>query len=684
VTDQLIANPVATVAVNPNAVTLLVGQQQPVQAVVTDVDGKPVGSAAIVWSVRDVGIASVSQTGVVTAVAVGETEIAANVNGKSGIATITVQRPPVASVSVLPSHVDAFVGARSTLTAVAYDAQGNQLSSRTFVWTSTNAGVATVDAGIVTAVAPGSATIMATTGGKSDTATITVTLTPVASITVTPGVLSMFPAETMQFTATPRDAAGNVLTGRSVQWSSSNTSVARVSAADGTVTAVTDGITTITAAIGTVVGRATVTVSSAPIASVTVQPATASIVQNASQQLSAVVLDVNNQVLVRIITWTSSNPAVATVTSNGLVAGLIPGTVTITATTSNKSGSGAVTVLRAPVASVALLPTTASIRVGSTFSITATPNDASGRPLPGRVVTWSSSNPQVATVTAAGAVTGVAAGRATITATCEGINSTATVDVGVPVGTVSLSPATATVRVGLTQALVATVKDANGTVTTDRPITWVSSAPAVATVSTTGVVTGVTAGSATITATAEGKSGTAAITVTVPPVATVTVQPPTATLVLGTTTTLSAITKDDLGNVVIGRLVTWSVDDPSIATVTSTGVVTAKAVGTTTVSATSEGKTGAAIVTVTPVPVATVTVQPSTTTVAVGGTVTLIAFPRDASGNVLTGRVVTWTSSKTVFATVDSAGVVTGVKSGTTTITATCEGKTGTSTVTVP
>src|SRR5215475_2904656 len=99
---------VASVAVTPSTITLQVGQQQPVQAVVTDVDGKPMGGATVVWSVRDAAIASVLNVGVVTALEVGQTQIAANVNGKSGIATLTVQRSPISSVAVLPSHVDAF------------------------------------------------------------------------------------------------------------------------------------------------------------------------------------------------------------------------------------------------------------------------------------------------------------------------------------------------------------------------------------------------------------------------------------------------------------------------------------------------------------------------------------------------------------------------------------------------
>src|SRR4029077_18136350 len=155
----------------------------------------------------------------------------------------------------------------------------------------------------------------------------------------------------------------------------------------------------------------------------------------------------------------------------------------------------------------------ASGSVGATVQLTATPKDALGNPLSGRVVTWSSSNPAVATVSASGLVTGVAAGSATITATSEGQSGTSALTVtNVPVATVTVSPASASGSVGATVQLTATLKDALGNPLSGRVVTWSSSNPAVATVSASGLVTGVAAGSATITATSEGKSGTSALT----------------------------------------------------------------------------------------------------------------------------------------------------------------------------
>src|SRR5205823_7090808 len=140
------------------------------------------------------------------------------------------------------------------------------------------------------------------------------------------------------------------------------------------------------------------------------------------------------------------------------------GSATITATSEGQSGTSAITVTNVPVASVTVSPTAAGVTVGATTQLTATPKDANGTALSGRVVTWATSNAAAATVSASGLVTGVAAGSATITATSEGQSGTAAVTVtNVPVATAPVSPATATLTGGATSKLTATPKDANGT-----------------------------------------------------------------------------------------------------------------------------------------------------------------------------------------------------------------------------
>jgi len=682
-TDSIDGGDVASVVVNPSSTSVAVGAQVPLQATAADADGKPVSGAAVVWTVKDSDIVSVSPAGVVTGLALGTTQVAANIGGKSGIAAITVQKTPVATVVVRPNHIDASTGAKTQLTAVAYDGGQNPLTDRAIIWSSSNTGVATVDPnGLVTATGPGTASITATAEGKNDVATITVTQAPVASVAVTPNPLSMSVGQTTGLTAVLRDDAGNVLSGRPVEWSSSNTGVATISSS-GSLTAVAAGTTTITATSEGKSGTATITVTNFAVATVNVQPQNNTIIQGSSVQLSATLTDVNGAPATnRAVAWSSSNTGVATVTSNGLVSGIAAGAVTITATSEGKTGSANVTVQPKPVATVTVTPATATLTVGQTTNLSVVLKDQSGAVLTGRTIVWTTSSSAVATVSSSGTVTAVGAGNATITATSEGKSGTASVTVtAIPVGSVTVSPASTSVPATTTVGLSVVVKDVNGTVVTDRVVTWTTSNAAAATVSSSGVVTGVAIGTATITATSETKSGSATVTVTQAPVSTVTITPASPTVVIATTTTLSAITRDANGVVLNGRAVTWSSGNPAIATVNSAGAVTGVSSGTVTITATSEGKSGTALVTVVPVPVATVAVSPLSANVLVGATQPFVAVTKDANNNTLTGRIVTWSTSSAAIATVSTAGVVTGVAPGTATITATSEGKSGTATI---
>src|SRR6185369_15294284 len=130
-------------------------------------------------------------------------------------------------------------------------------------------------------------------------------------------------------------------------------------------------------------------------------------------------------------------------------------------------------------------------------------------------------------------------------------------------------------------------------------------------------------------------------------------------------------------------VITWSSSNTNVATVAPNGTVTAVAPGSATITAMSEGKTGTSAVTVTAVPVASVTVAPTTASLTIGGTQQIVATPKDAQGNALTGRVVTWQTGSAAVATVTQAGLITAAGVGSTTVTATSEGKVGTVTVTV-
>jgi uncharacterized protein YjdB len=180
-----------------------------------------------------------------------------------------------------------------------------------------------------------------------------------------------------------------------------------------------------------------------------------------------------------------------------------------------------------------------------------------------------------------------------------------------------------------------------------------------------------------------GVADTAVVRVTLIPVSIVTVAPAPVSLLVGQLLQLSATTADSAGNVLSGRAVTWASSNTVVATVSGTGLLTGLATGTTMITATSEGKSGTAAVTVTVPAVATVGVSPGAPSVVIGATAQLTALLRDANGNPLSGRTVTWATSDSGVATVSATGLVTGVAVGSATITATSEGKSGTATVTV-
>ena len=423
------------------------------------------------------------------------------------------------------------------------------------------------------------------------------------------------------------------------------------------------------------------------VASVAVSPDAATLIPGHSVQLAATPLDAEGNPLAgRVVTWSSSNPAIASVDATGLVTAHAAGPVTISATSEGKTGTAAITVSSVAVASVEVTPAATTIEAnGDTVRLTAVARDADGNILTDRITTWTSSDAAAATVDANGLVTGVAPGGADVSVTIEGISDTATITVVPPaVASVQVTPATATMEAGMGLALTATLRDARGNTLTGRPVLWTSSDEAVAVVeSDDGEVSGVAPGTATITATSEGQSGTAAITVVPPAVASVEVTPATASTVVGSTVQLTATPKSANGTPLPDRPVTWASNNTLVATVDAAGLVTGVGQGTATISATSEGKTGTSLIGVGVVPVASVEVTPSTASVTEGGTVQLTATPKDANGNPLSGRTVAWTRSDPAVGWVDANGLMLGLFPGSVTITATVEGQSGTSLVTV-
>ncbi len=168
------------------------------------------------------------------------------------------------------------------------------------------------------------------------------------------------------------------------------------------------------------------------------------------------------------------------------------------------------------------------------------------------------------------------------------------------VATVQVTPAVVQLTVGASQQLAAAPLTAAGAIVAGKSALWASSNPAVASVDATGLVRGVSGGSASVTATVDGKVGSASVSVATVPVATVTLVPATVSIAAGATTVLAANLADAQGGALTGRTVTWATSNAAVATVSTSGLVTGIAAGSATITATSEGKSGSALVTVTP------------------------------------------------------------------------------------
>ena len=320
----------------------------------------------------------------------------------------------------------------------------------------------------------------------------TVTVSPATSELTAVGA-------TVQLSAEVRDQSGQVMVA-TVTWVSNNTSVATVGTS-GLVTAAGNGTATITATAGTVSGSATVTVAQ-QVSAVEVTPATGIVLPGTTLQLAAEAQDANGHAVAESrFVWASSDTTLAVVDSTGLVTGIALGEVQVSATSSGATGRAQLEVVEPAPTTIAVSPDTVVFdALGDNLRLTAEVRDQAARPMPGEVVVWSSGDSLVATVTAAGLVTAVANGAATITATSGALSDDAAVQVMQVTRRVTVTPSADTLILGDSLRLAAEALDGNGHPVGNAAFAWSSSDATIASVDSSGVVQGVGEGTAEITA----------------------------------------------------------------------------------------------------------------------------------------------------------------------------------------
>jgi uncharacterized protein YjdB len=587
---------VSQVAVTPDVTTLAALEQTvQLQAVGRDANGHIVPAAEFVWTTSNGEVAAVDASGLVTAVFNGATTITATAGGVAGSAGLTVRQVATA-VAVTPEAVRfAALDTRRQLAVEAHDANGHEIAQPLAVWTSANGSVATVAAGLVTAVGNGATEVSATVDGATGVAVVEVSQV-VAAVLVTPGEGTLTALEaTLRLAADARDSNGHPVAGATFTWHSSNDAVVLVDAT-GLVTAVANGDAIVTATADGVSNQASVVVSQA-VAGVTVSPDAPTLAAlEAPVQLEATARDANGHPVAGAgFVWTSSAPAVVTVDGTGLARAVANGVATVTAQSGGTSGAATVTVAQR-AAHVTVSPETATLpALEQTVQLAAAARDANGHLVEGSAFTWASSDPGVALVSPDGLVTATGNGAATISATLDGVTDDAAVTVSQVVTAVAVTPQAATLEAleGNVQ-LAAEARDANGHLVPRATFVWASSDAGVATVNQSGLVTAVHNGDAVVTATAGGVSARATISIS-QVVTAVRVTPSEVRLFgLGATAQLTAEARDGNGHLVDGQVFQWTSSNPGAATVDQTGLVAALDDGEASVSATASGVTGTA------------------------------------------------------------------------------------------
>jgi Bacterial Ig-like domain (group 2)/Protein of unknown function (DUF1573)/IPT/TIG domain/Abnormal spindle-like microcephaly-assoc'd, ASPM-SPD-2-Hydin/Galactose oxidase, central domain len=341
--------------------------------------------------------------------------------------------------------------------------------------------------------------------------------------------------------------------------------------------------------------------------------------------------------------------------------------------------------------SITIAPATPSIPLGAEQFFTATGHFSGGATQSLASVIWSSSDTATITINNDASDTGftsnTAQGSATITASAGGISGSTTPTITAPaLVSITLSPQDLSIGLDVTQQFTATgTYTDSSTQDLTSTATWSSLNSAVATVSSAGIVDGISQGYTTIQAGSGSVNATTNISVSQAVLASIALTPSTSTIALGKTQQYQAVgTYSDGSTQDITTLVTWASGSPSVAGITPTGLATGSTQGTTSITATFESISASASLGVGTQVLVSLAVTPGAASIAVGSTQQLTATGTytDGSTQNLTSSS-TWVSSNTGVATVSNSGLGTAVTSGNTTITATVGGMNGTAVLVV-
>jgi trimeric autotransporter adhesin len=734
-----------SIAVDPMAPTLAAGTTVPLVATGIFSDGsKQDVSQLATWTSSDgtIAVVKVSTAGVaLSGIKAGSATLTAALLTLSTTVNATVTSAVVESIGVTPSHPTIPVGITSQFQATAtYSDNTTQDVSAQATWTVSDSSIAAVDAtGDLTTKAMGSVDVQAAFGGAVGKTTTIVMGTTLESIKVTPVAVTAPAGIPEPFTAMGTYSDGSTVDiTQSVSWSTdaAAASVSNATGGKGVATGLSAGTAHVQAQLGTVTGAATFTISSAIVTSLSVLPKSATLPVGFTQVLTATATysDATTRDVTTLAVWSSSDPtlaAVANATSGGVASGTVtsvkPGMVTVTASFGGASDTAQVTTTVAVITEIDVAPTTAATPAGGQQKFTATAKISDGTTSDVTTqVTWSSSDAAVVAVSNAsgskGLATSLKPGAATITATLDGKRGQAQFTVSAPaLAALQVTPFTATIKVGATQAFTVTAIFTDGsTQDVTATVQWSVSDASVASISTTAMMmmgmprrataTGLAAGTATVQATYMGLSASALLTVTAPlTLVTIIVTPDIASVRVGQTQAYEATAVYSDGTTTnVTATSSWTSSDTTVATVGSmvgmgmgmggrgggpAGTASGVAAGTVTLTGTYMNVAGTAKLTVTAPLLTGIEVNPPIAALVIGQSQQFqaTALYDDGSRQMVTATAL-WSSSATNVLEISDAtaggsgtpkGDAVALAAGSATVTASYLGFSSTAAVTV-
>lgn len=579
------------------------------------------GSAT--WSSSNPAAATVSTTaptaGLAKAVAGGSTTITATSGAITGTILLTVTSASPVSIAISPTNISLPLGLTQQFTALAtFDDGTNQDVTGTATWKSSASSMASITtSGLAVARNVGTTNISATFGAVSDSTPLTVNAANLNSISIEPANGSIAQGTRIQLSAigTFNDGGTRDVTHQAT-WSVSDPSVLNIGASSGFAIGLAPGLVTVTATLGSATQSVPFTVTTAKIVSISLSPSLATIPIGGHARFTAtgVFDDSSTQDISMSCAWSSTNTAVATVGSSsgtfGTATALSSGTATINAAFSyagaSATGSAQLTVSGATLAKITVSPSSGLVTPGSSlqFAATGTFSDGSKQTLTSGV-TWTSSDTNVATVSAAGAATGQSPGVVTITAKAGGISGTSSLVVeSSALTSIQVTPVNVSIPATVQTQFKAIGQFADGnTQDLTGAVTWTSSSSSIATISNAsgsiGLATGIQPGTVTISAVFNGQVGTATLTVNSATLNSISITPGSASINVGAGQAFTAKGAFSNGSVInITNQVQWNSSSPSVATIDANGSASGVATGTATISASMNGVNGTAILTV--------------------------------------------------------------------------------------